>query len=167
MGIKIAVYAFVLPSVRTWAVAGKEGYMIVEVGAQETNEFIRSHNLGHLGCVLEGNEPYVVPVNYFYKDKYIYVHSATGLKIDALRKNPSACLQVDDIKHSFEWQSAIAFGEFEEINDLEQKQTIFQEFAERLKELTPVEDLDHGSGLSKDVILFRIKITRITGRAEK
>jgi len=47
-------------------------------------------------CIAAG-WPYVVPVNYFFDGKDIYIHSLPGKKLDALRANPRACLQVDEI----------------------------------------------------------------------
>ena len=141
--------------------------MIVEIAKQEAESLIATKNFGHLGCVLETGEPYVVPVNYLFKDNYFYVHSAPGLKIDSLRANKKACMQIDEIAHSFEWRSAIAIGEFEEIKDETEKQEIIQELASKLKDLTPVETVHHGDGVPKDVILFRIKIEKLSGRAER
>ena len=42
------------------------------------------------------NTPYIVPVNYGYKDNALYVHSAkSGKKIDFLKKNPLVCFEVE------------------------------------------------------------------------
>lgn len=40
--------------------------------------------------------PYVVPVNFGYKDSQLYFHSSCeGLKITMIKKNPAVCLQFD------------------------------------------------------------------------
>lgn len=141
--------------------------MIVEIGKQETESLIAEKNFGHLGCVLETGEPYIVPVNYLFKDNCFYIHSAPGLKINSLRANTKACMQVDEITQSFEWRSAVAQGEFEEIKDEAEKHEVIQELAGKLKELTPVEAIHHAEGIPIDVILFRIRINKLSGRAEK
>ena len=48
----------------------------------------------------DGNIPYIVPMNYGYKDNCIYLHSAKeGRKIDIIRENPNVCFEVEtDIK---------------------------------------------------------------------
>ena len=41
------------------------------------------------------NKPYLVPMNFGYKNGYIYLHSAQeGKKIGILRKNPEVCFEV-------------------------------------------------------------------------
>ena len=46
-------------------------------------------------AMVHGNEPYLVPVNFAYRDKTIYLHSASeGMKIDILRTNPQVCFEV-------------------------------------------------------------------------
>lgn len=75
---------------------------------------LRDGNLGRLGCIAD-EEPYVVPVHYFFDGKDIYGHSLPGKKINALHDNPRACLQVDEITDAYHWRSVIAYGNFEEI----------------------------------------------------
>ena len=55
---------------------------------------LRESSFGRLGCIANGR-PYVVPVYYYYDGQDIFIHSLPGLKIEALRANPSACLQID------------------------------------------------------------------------
>ncbi len=45
---------------------------------------------------VEGNYPYIIPVNFVVKNKYLYFHSATeGKKIEILRKNSNVCFEMD------------------------------------------------------------------------
>jgi nitroimidazol reductase NimA-like FMN-containing flavoprotein (pyridoxamine 5'-phosphate oxidase superfamily) len=47
-------------------------------------------------AMVDRGEPYVVPVNYGYRDKALYIHSApAGRKIDILRKNSRVCFEVE------------------------------------------------------------------------
>ncbi|MEP6742375.1 MAG: pyridoxamine 5'-phosphate oxidase family protein, partial [bacterium] len=61
---------------------------------EEILELLNSARMGRLGCI-DNNEPYVVPINYFFEAGVVYSHSLPGRKIDALRAHPLACLQVD------------------------------------------------------------------------
>ena len=48
----------------------------------------------HLALV-DAGKPYMVSMNYGFRDNCIYLHSALeGRKIDILRKNPEVCFQV-------------------------------------------------------------------------
>jgi len=43
----------------------------------------------------DGTEPYLVTVNYGYREGCIFFHSAKeGKKMDLIRKNPKVCFQV-------------------------------------------------------------------------
>ena len=82
--------------------------MIRPMSPDETRALLEAARVGHLGCVAQGT-PYVVPVSYMLDGETIYVHSFVGRKIRALRENPRACLQVEEIQDEYNWRSAIAF----------------------------------------------------------
>ena len=57
-------------------------------------EILRKSLVCHLALVDDG-KPYMVSMNYGFRDNSIYLHSALeGRKIDILRKNPEVCFQV-------------------------------------------------------------------------
>ena len=125
---------------------------------------IKAGRMGHLGCI-DQDEPYVVPINYLVADGRIYSHSLPGRKIRALRNHARACLQVDQIRNDFHWQSAIAFGNFEEVNDDLERTAILRQLLDRFPELTPVES--HLAREGKwEVIVFCLRVDRVTGVAE-
>lgn len=118
-----------------------------------------------LGCIANG-EPYVVPINCHFDDTYLYSHSLPGLKIEALRKNARTCVQVDEIDNDLRWRSAIAFGSYEEITDQSARAEILNKLLYKFPMLTPVESEIAGDGIPSPVIVFRIRIDRITGVCE-
>lgn len=131
----------------------------------EARNLIGNGKIGRLGCVVNG-EPYVVPINYVCGDGTIYSHSLPGLKIEALRAHPRACFQVDEIKNDFEWRSAIAYGNFEEVRVPSDRKIILGKLLTRFPLLTPVESVMAEDAGAPDSIVFRIRIDRITGVAE-
>jgi nitroimidazol reductase NimA-like FMN-containing flavoprotein (pyridoxamine 5'-phosphate oxidase superfamily) len=55
----------------------------------------------HVGriALIDKNQPYIVPVNFGYRDNAIYFHSANeGRKINILKKNNSVCFQTE-VRH--------------------------------------------------------------------
>lgn len=47
---------------------------------------------------VDGDIPYIVPLNFGYKDDILYVHSAKqGRKIDLMKRNPRVCFEVDEL----------------------------------------------------------------------
>src|SRR5262245_27002334 len=137
---------------------------IGRLGETDSLVILREGTLGRLGCV-DDDGPYVVPVNYVFDGKDIYIHSLPGKKINALRANPRVCLQVDEIKDAYNWRSVIAFGKYEEISDEKTREELLGKLFSRLTHMTPVE-----SKLTKglqETIVFRIKVDEITGMSEE
>ncbi len=141
--------------------------MIEHLDENKARRLFKEQKFGHLGCILASGAPYVVPVNYLFLDDDIYIHSPPGDKIDALRSNGKICLQVEKIKDPYQWQSAIVFGEFEEIKNKQTAVRILHEFTVNFPRLTPVEGIIAEEDRVGGVVLFRIKIKKITGIAEK
>lgn len=138
--------------------------MLKHLNDEETRKLLDECRIGRLGCV-DGGGPYVVPVNYILHGDSIYVHSLPGRKIDALRENPRACLQVDKSENEYHWRSAIAFGCYEEITDESDRQWAIRRLLSRSPGLTPVESVQAWEEQSQ-VIVFRIRVEAVSGVAE-
>lgn len=134
--------------------------MINQLGERESRALLAQGVLGRLGCSDKG-KPYVVPVYYLFDDDCVYAHSLSGHKIDILRANPNACLQVDEIEDDYHWRSVIAFGFYEEVNDEAERERILASLFRRLPHLTPVESRAKDS--ARQTIVIRLRITEITG----
>lgn len=131
----------------------------------EVRRLFQSARVVRLGCIVNG-EPYVVPINCHMEEDSIYSHSLWGLKISGLRENPHACVQVDEIESDLNWRSAIAFGRYEEITKANERADILSKLLRRFPMLTPVESTIAVDGSSPEVIVFRIRIERLTGVSE-
>lgn len=140
--------------------------MTKPLSVEEAFELLSTGKIGRLGCVDNG-EPYVVPINYVFADGFVYSHSLPGRKIEALRVNPRACLQVDVIESEFAWRSVIAYGNFEEVRVLSERREILSKLLARFPRLTPVESvMVHDAG-PPETIVYRIRVDRLTGVAEE
>ncbi len=139
--------------------------MITALNDTQTRELLQSARVARLGCIA-ANEPYITPINYNFEDDCIYSHSLAGLKITALRNNPRACVQVDEVDSDLRWRSALAFGNFEEITKPSERKDILSKLLKRFPMLTPVESAIAEDGGSPEVIVFRIRIDRLTGVSE-
>jgi len=139
--------------------------MITRLSQGEARALLTTGRIGRLGCVYEGG-PYVVPINYVLDGETIYIHSLVGRKVEALRANPRACLQVDNVTDPCHWNSAIAFGTYEEVTDPTERDQAVRALLARFPGLTPVESVPVHDGQSS-VVIFRIHIQEITGVGEK
>jgi hypothetical protein len=83
-------------------------------------------------AMIDDGEPYVVPLNYGYRDNALYIHSAAaGRKIDILKRNGRVCFEIESasaiIKHAepCHWgtrsRSLIGYGRVEILTDCQEK----------------------------------------------
>lgn len=149
--------------------------MLGELSQEQMDALLKRQITGRLGCHHRG-VTYVVPVNYIYKDGVIYAHSGPGKKIDMMRQNPSVCFEVDEIENIFKWKCVIAWGRFEEIFDMDEKQQAMQALTHRIMPFvnSPEGHDSHGItaneydlGTKIDLIVYKILLIKITGRFEK
>jgi len=139
--------------------------MMKMLNTEESRRLLQAARVVRLGCIVNG-EPYVVPINCHMEGDYLYSHSLAGLKIASLRENPGACVQVDEIESDLRWRSVIAFGKYEEITKPNDRANTLNKLLRKFPMLTPVEAAIALDGLTPEVIVFRIKIERLTGVSE-
>jgi len=147
--------------------------MIGKLNATEIERILQHQIVGRLGCHAD-NTTYVVPVSYAYDGTYIFARTQEGLKLKLMRKNPRVCIQVDIMNNMADWQSVIAWGDFEELTDIESRNYALQKLVDRKLPFIssetvhlspqwpfPVKDISTIKG-----IVFRIKLVEKTGRFE-
>jgi nitroimidazol reductase NimA-like FMN-containing flavoprotein (pyridoxamine 5'-phosphate oxidase superfamily) len=140
--------------------------MLKTLSNDDARKLFADAKVVRLGCI-ENGEPYVVPISCLLEDNYLYSHSLNGTKINALRENPRACVQVDEIESALSSRSAIAFGRYEEITDPDARAEILNKLFRLFPMLTPVESTIALDGLAQQVIVFRIRIDRLTAVSEQ
>jgi nitroimidazol reductase NimA-like FMN-containing flavoprotein (pyridoxamine 5'-phosphate oxidase superfamily) len=149
--------------------------MLRELKDTQIEALLKDQVIGRIGCH-SAETMYVVPVNYVYDGINIYCHSAKGMKIDMMRANPQVCFEVDEIKEVTNWQSVIAWGKFEEITDMKEKQQVLQKLDERVAPFIMDDSVtrEHGFvdeesdiGTTVDLIIYKIIVSKKTGRFEK
>lgn len=105
--------------------------MIDKLSEEQIDAVLKENVLGRIGCN-DGIKTYVVPVNYAYDGKYIIAHSVMGMKIQMMRKNPSICFEVDDMKSFTKWKSVIVWGQYQELADERDRYYAMKLFVERM-----------------------------------
>jgi nitroimidazol reductase NimA-like FMN-containing flavoprotein (pyridoxamine 5'-phosphate oxidase superfamily) len=128
---------------------------------------------GRLGC--HSNDfTYIVPISYAYDGSAIYCHCDPGKKVEVMRENPKVCFEVDTLENLANWQSVIAWGDYEEISDPALREKALQILFDRKlptvvsNTIKLCEDWPFHPGDLNEVpgIVFRIKLTKKTGRYE-
>jgi nitroimidazol reductase NimA-like FMN-containing flavoprotein (pyridoxamine 5'-phosphate oxidase superfamily) len=140
----------------------------------QMNNLLTMQAVGRIGYS-EGKKSYITPVTYAFDGKYIYGQTNEGLKLDLMRINPFVCFEVDSMLNMANWESVIAWGYFEELEDKEAikaREYLYNSILDLLTSST-VHLHEHSSTHdTKDTnrikrIMYRIKITEKTGRYEK
>ncbi len=90
-----------------------------EMTDHECMDCLSKGHFGHLACAKDGH-PYIVPVHYAYGIDRMYVFSMPGQKIDWLRSNPHACLQMEEHSDHGLWKSVLVQGQYHELPDTSQ-----------------------------------------------
>ena len=139
--------------------------MIRPLNPETAVAVLKAGHLGRLGCIVD-DVPYVVPINYVFDGVSIYSHSLPGTKIDAMRADPRACIQVDQILDHCHWKSVMARGRYEEVCDGAESDRFRASLLSHLPALTPVESLRLRAPAEGTSIVFRISIEEITGVGE-
>lgn len=101
---------------------------------QEIDEIIKKCQVCHIAMADAKGIPYVIPMNFGYRDGVIYLHSSRhGKKIDILKSNPKICIafstdyhlryQHEDVacSYSMKYRSVLAHGSVEFVEDNEEK----------------------------------------------
>jgi len=96
---------------------------------KEVFEILTSEKICHI-ALSDGTIPYIVPVNYGYKDNALYIHSAkTGRKIEMIKKNNAICFEIESdvqivqsdtaCKWTTHYTSIIGYGKAELLSERE------------------------------------------------
>lgn len=148
--------------------------MLGKLNPDDVETLVKQQLVGRIGCHAK-DVTYVVPISYAYDGAYIYGHTLEGMKVDMMRKNPKVCFQVDDTTDLANWQSAVLWGEFEELAEGPERMLALHKLTERRLPLISSETMHLTSQWpfrDEDVskisgIVFRIRVTEKTGRFEK
>lgn len=87
---------------------------IEELTRDASLDFLAGSHFGRLACANQ-TQPYITPFYFVYNDHRIYSFSTVGQKIEWLRANPLACVEVDTIVSPQQWTSVIVIGRYEEL----------------------------------------------------
>lgn len=127
----------------------------------------------HVAMVETENKPYVIPLNFGFRDDIIYLHGAgTGKKIDILKNNPAVCINFSTDHHlryqnenvacswSMKYRSVLAYGNVEFIEDLGEKEKalhiIMSQYAKQ--------EFKFNLPSIREVKVMRVKVERFEGR---
>ena len=121
----------------------------------------------------DGDEPYLITVNFGYSDGSIYFHSAgTGKKMNLISKNPQVCFQVvvdDELvtgenacnDFTMKYKSVVGYGRISVLEDEEEKRRALSIL---MKQHTGKEEFTFDEKIIAETVVLKISIDRMTGK---
>jgi len=166
----VAPYA---PTIAGWAMRSSSyavpAMVIHALTLAECREVLARASHGRIGCA-RADQPYVVPF-FFQFDPAgdsVYSFSGVGQKIDWLRENPMACVEVDEVVDRFNWTSVVAFGRYEEMRDSPEEEgarrRAYRVFQQRADWWLPALGKLTGGAEPHTGVMYRIVLHKMTGR---
>ena len=142
--------------------------MILEVEEMkpvETHALLARVSYGHLGCVRDGR-PYVLPINYVYRDPHIYLYTTEGMKTEYIAANPEVCLQVEDVQDARHWQSVTVTGRADRLTDPAERARAMAFITDRNPALTPALSVMWNDAWGRGIaeVVYRITPFIVDGR---
>jgi hypothetical protein len=140
----------------------------------DAREFLATQTEGRLATCDAAGQPYITPLNYFYREGKIYFHSKLiGRKLDNIAENSRVCFEVSAVEKltvtndrpcacSTRYTSVLAFGAARVVFDEAEKATLLNLLVARYaadKPFQPVEE-SHAA----DCAVVEIRIDELSGK---
>ena len=134
-------------------------------------EIIRQAKICRLG-LCENNRAYIVPMNFGYRDKTLYFHSAKeGKKVDIIKSNPGVCFEFEidlgivqtnetGCNWSNRYKSIIGFGNAIIIEGIEQKRDALDILMAQYSD----QQFDYPFSSIENTLVFKVEIESMTGK---
>jgi len=121
------------------------------------------------------DEPYVIPMNFGYRDNYIYLHSAgEGRKLDILRNNDKVCIEFDvDVElvqsrkacnTNMKYKSVLAFGKAVILKDIAEKKRALDIIMHHYYYHDSLSVFHYPKNALEKVIIVKVKVEKMTGK---
>jgi len=138
---------------------------------KEIEQIFKDAQVCRLG-LFDDKVPYIVPLNFGYKDNTLYFHSAlVGRKIDILKNNPDICFEIDipgevisseeACSWSMNYRSIIGHGKVVFISAADEKLKAFDIIMSHYSGKT---DWTIGAKMIKATSVFKVKIEDISAK---
>lgn len=142
-------------------------------GKEQIEEIIQSCDVCFIAVIDPENKPYVVPMNFGFKEDYIYLHGASfGKLIDSIKINPEVCItfctppqlahQDAHIACSYRMKgkSVVSRGKIEFITDFDEKVDALNITMDNYTD----QKFSYNTPAVRNVEVYRMKIEEITAK---
>jgi uncharacterized protein len=138
---------------------------------REIDDILSKATICRIGLIDHGT-PYIVPLNYGYKDNCLYFHSAPqGNKIELLKHNPTVCFEIEHdlslittgipCKWSMHYKSVIGYGTASFITNICEKQEALSII---INHYSPGTSYEIPENNLHEIVIIKVEINKITGK---
>jgi nitroimidazol reductase NimA-like FMN-containing flavoprotein (pyridoxamine 5'-phosphate oxidase superfamily) len=140
----------------------------------DARDFLAAQTEGRLATCNAAGQPYITPLNYFYLEGKIYVHSKLiGRKLDNIAENSRVCFEVSAVEKltvtndrpcacSTRYTSVLAFGAARVISDEAEKAALLNLLVARYAAGKPFQPVEESHAANCAVV--EIRIDEISGK---
>jgi uncharacterized protein len=143
-----------------------------EIADRKTIDEILSTSLICRVAMMDGERPYIIPLNYGYSDNALFIHSSTvGKKIELLKLNNKVCFEIDvegelikgdmSCDWSINYRSLIGYGTMDIITDFDEKQAGLDII---MKQHGKSENNIYKKSNVEAIVILKLNIEQITGK---
>ncbi|MBE3136360.1 MAG: pyridoxamine 5'-phosphate oxidase family protein [Thermoplasmata archaeon] len=141
---------------------------------REIETILSKATIARIGLI-DRNIPYIVPLNFGYKNNCLYFHSAPiGKKIELITRNNMVCFEVDidheiidsgiPCKWSSKYASVIGYGKASFITDSAQKKDALNIIIDHY---SPGTSYNFPEKNLHEIAIIKIEITQMTGKKSR
>lgn len=123
-------------------------------------------------ALCDDGEPYIIPMNFGFKDNYIYLHSASeGRKIELLRRNNGVCFEMEyktellkdkkPCQWGMKYYSIIGWGKAKFIEDFNEKIKALDIIMDKY---APNQIFQYDDQMVKILSILKVEINELTGK---
>lgn len=140
---------------------------------EEIEQILLESKVCRLAMVDDG-KPYIVPLNYGYKDHILYFHCAReGRKVDILKKNNVVCFEVDTdlvvvggesaCDYTAKYRSVIGMGKAYFVEDQEEMKSGLDILMQQYVKNGPI-TFEYSQSNMMHIFLMKVMIDEMTGK---
>ncbi len=138
---------------------------------KEIKEIIHANKICRI-ALSDDNVPYILPMNYGYKENKIFLHTERkGKKIDIIKKNNKVCFEITDFAEikqaeracdfSTNYRSVIGFGNIKIVNEHGKKKEALRII---MKQHTNRNNWQFEDEIVAKTMILEIEIESVTGK---
>lgn len=135
------------------------------LGADEAHAVLARHHVGRIAYSFHDRVD-IEPIHYVIDGNWIYGRTSIGTKLATLAHSPWCAFEVDEVRDTFDWESAVAKGTFYLLDPQIGSPDTYVRALALLRKLVPGTFSTHDPAPHR-IVLFGIHIAEITGRAAR